>query len=232
MPAIVRRIGTSRRKKKKTYAKTRSRFTRPVGFNLRVQGRKRGREASEVDAPGFPSGYRDELCGSSGRLLKRSAWRIQCPIKAAANCRYSLDGRGKPSPVARRIRFALGPPVLQGSPCGIRVAGDPDPFPKWDRCWNGQAFGETMILKSIAIWVLFLLVVVASGAFRERFLVPRLGDHRAHQVGTILACLLVFAVMTRAVPWIGPSSGGAWFPGGLLAGTGLGLRIRRFPLCP
>jgi len=93
------------------------------------------------------------------------------------------------------------------------VAGAPDPFRKWERCRNGQAFGETMILKSIAVWLLFLLVVVASGAFRERFLVPRLGDQRAHQVGTILACLLVFAVMTRAVPWIGPDSGCAWFLG-------------------
>jgi hypothetical protein len=65
-------------------------------------------------------------------------------------------------------------------------------------------------------WFPMILIAVANGALREAWLVPRLGDHAARQVSTLLLIAL-FAVYIGYVTrrWPIASSGEALAVGGL-----------------
>jgi len=63
-----------------------------------------------------------------------------------------------------------------------------------------------LIRRALAVWLLILGTAVLVGGLRESLLGPLLGDLRAHQVGTLLACVAVFLVIFLTVPWIRPSS--------------------------
>ena len=77
-----------------------------------------------------------------------------------------------------------------------------------------------ILLKSILIWLLLAVTVIAIGMAREMILSPRLGSLRAHQVGTLLAVLAMLLVVTLTLPWLGVES-----TAGLLAVGGLWLGL-------
>jgi hypothetical protein len=61
-----------------------------------------------------------------------------------------------------------------------------------------------MILRAIVVWVVLAVVGVANGIVRGAILAPRLGDQRAHVLGTLLLCVLLWAVAVAFIRWIGP----------------------------
>lgn len=58
-----------------------------------------------------------------------------------------------------------------------------------------------MLLKALAFWFLLLIVAITSGGLREKLLTPRVGELRAHQVGTILVCIVFGALIVAFVRW-------------------------------
>lgn len=67
-----------------------------------------------------------------------------------------------------------------------------------------------IFVKSLPVWLSFGVVAVALGGLREKLLVPRLGELRAHQIGTLLACLVIAAIIVVAVRWLRPTAAQAW----------------------
>lgn len=61
-----------------------------------------------------------------------------------------------------------------------------------------------MILRTIAIWLVLVVLAILNGGVREAVLVPQLGAATAHVVSTILLCGLILAVSWFATRWIGP----------------------------
>jgi hypothetical protein len=58
-------------------------------------------------------------------------------------------------------------------------------------------------------WFPMILIAVANGALREAWLVPRLGEHAARQVSTLLlVALLAIARPLRFRPFVGAALGG------------------------
>ncbi|MCL4694143.1 MAG: hypothetical protein KJ060_16730, partial [Candidatus Hydrogenedentes bacterium] len=64
-----------------------------------------------------------------------------------------------------------------------------------------------MFWKALACWFLLLVVAVTSGGLREKLLKPRMGELRAHQVGTFLVCIVFGALIVAFARWtaMGPS---------------------------
>ncbi len=52
------------------------------------------------------------------------------------------------------------------------------------------------LVMALGMWFLMLIIAVCSGAVREKWLVPVLGEQRAHQVGTLLVCGVFVAAIT------------------------------------
>ncbi|NIR44183.1 MAG: hypothetical protein GWN99_08675 [Gemmatimonadetes bacterium] len=62
-----------------------------------------------------------------------------------------------------------------------------------------------MLVRALAVWLLLFVIAVASGAARGTLLQPRLGEAKAHVVGT-LAVVAIFAfVIWLLVPWVAPT---------------------------
>ena len=65
-------------------------------------------------------------------------------------------------------------------------------------------------------WLIFAGVATAAGIARETWLVPRVGELRAHQVGTLVVCAMFLAVIgafvrrTRPSPREALSIGAGW----------------------
>ncbi len=85
-----------------------------------------------------------------------------------------------------------------------------------------------LYLKAVAGWFALLAAVVATGALRQLFLEPRLGEHRAHQIGTVLACLVAFAVIYALVGWLRPTLAQALVLGALWVALALGFEFGFF----
>ena len=72
-----------------------------------------------------------------------------------------------------------------------------------------------LLLPTLA-WFAFMAIAVAAGALREWLVTPRLGEHAAHQVGTLLVCLLIAAVIVPTIRRLRPTPpqalaiGAAW----------------------
>lgn len=67
-----------------------------------------------------------------------------------------------------------------------------------------------LYVKSLLVWLCFGVVAVSMGSLREKLLVPRLGELRAHQLGTIAVCGVIAAIIVVAMRWLQPTSGEAW----------------------
>ena len=48
---------------------------------------------------------------------------------------------------------------------------------------------------AVCAWLGFAGIAIICGALRVKLLEPRLGEHRAHVVGTLLTCLALFAAI-------------------------------------
>jgi hypothetical protein len=64
---------------------------------------------------------------------------------------------------------------------------------------------KRLLATAALAWFGFMLVAVACGALREILLTPRLGEQTAHQVGTILVCLLIAAVIVPTIRRLRPT---------------------------
>jgi len=73
-----------------------------------------------------------------------------------------------------------------------------------------------MLWKSVGFWFVLLIVAIVCGGLREGLLKPRIGELRAHQVGTIVTCAVFFGLIVLFVRWTNPSEpqavliGGSW----------------------
>jgi len=70
-----------------------------------------------------------------------------------------------------------------------------------------------VILRASAVWLLLCGVAIGNGAFRQAFLLPRLGDQAAHVLGTLIGTTLFAVVVVATLRWVVP----ALEPGRLVA---------------
>jgi hypothetical protein len=63
----------------------------------------------------------------------------------------------------------------------------------------------TLLLVSLAFWLIFAAIATGAGITRELWLVPQLGGLRAHQVGTLFVCAAFLAVIAVFVKRTRPS---------------------------
>lgn len=61
-----------------------------------------------------------------------------------------------------------------------------------------------MILRAAAVWLLLLVIAVAAATLRVGVLEPRVGELRAHQLGTLLVVALFAVAIRLTVPWVEP----------------------------
>jgi hypothetical protein len=59
-----------------------------------------------------------------------------------------------------------------------------------------------IILKSIAIWLIFIMAESLNGTIRTLWLVPTLGTLQAHQISFIMGSFLVLAITTLFIRWL------------------------------
>jgi len=59
-----------------------------------------------------------------------------------------------------------------------------------------------MIIRGVIAWLGIMVLAIANGALRELMLTPRLGARLAHQISTILLCLLILLVSWLLTPWM------------------------------
>lgn len=62
-----------------------------------------------------------------------------------------------------------------------------------------------MILRALAVWLVILVVAIATATAREMLLAPRVGAAAAHVVGTLSVVVLALLVIWLTVRWIVPS---------------------------
>jgi hypothetical protein len=63
-----------------------------------------------------------------------------------------------------------------------------------------------IFLRSIAIWFIFIAIESLNGTIRTLWLVPSLGDLRAHQLSFITGSLLILTIATIFVRWLNATS--------------------------
>jgi hypothetical protein len=63
-----------------------------------------------------------------------------------------------------------------------------------------------ILLRSIAIWLIFIVIESINGTIRTLWLVPLLGDLRAHQISFVTGSLLILTIATIFVSWLKISS--------------------------
>jgi len=87
-------------------------------------------------------------------------------------------------------------------------------------------------VRSLPAWLALLAAVVLLGAVREVLLEPALGELRAHQIGTVLACAAAFAVSAVFVRRTRPTRGQSVCIGllWLVLGLAFELGVFRFAL--
>ncbi|MBD2214665.1 hypothetical protein H6G27_33175 [Nostoc linckia FACHB-104] len=59
-----------------------------------------------------------------------------------------------------------------------------------------------VFLKSIIVWLVFILAESVNGTVRTLWLVPALGDFWAHQISFFTGSILVVAIATIFVKWL------------------------------
>jgi hypothetical protein len=59
-----------------------------------------------------------------------------------------------------------------------------------------------LMLRSIVVWLIFILAESLNGTIRILWLIPALGDVRAHQISFMTGVLLILAIALLFVPWL------------------------------
>ena len=73
-----------------------------------------------------------------------------------------------------------------------------------------------MVRRSLAAWLLMLLMASVNGAIRGALFIPLMGDVAGRAVSTLMLCALVLLLTYLTIRWIHPRSGSeAWVVGGL-----------------
>ncbi|MEP0919001.1 hypothetical protein NC981_19390 [Leptolyngbya sp. DQ-M1] len=62
-----------------------------------------------------------------------------------------------------------------------------------------------MVFKAMLIWLMFIMAESLNGTIRELWLVPVLGDVRAHQVAFITGSILILTIAALFIRWLGAS---------------------------
>lgn len=62
-----------------------------------------------------------------------------------------------------------------------------------------------IFLKAFATWLLFIVVESLNGTIRELWLVPALGNVRAHQIAFVSGSILILTIATLLIRWLHPS---------------------------
>src|SRR5262249_6512075 len=60
-----------------------------------------------------------------------------------------------------------------------------------------------ILLRALAVWLIFLVVESVNGIFRRLVLEPRVGDFSARQIGVVSGSILILVVTYLCVGWIG-----------------------------
>jgi hypothetical protein len=63
-----------------------------------------------------------------------------------------------------------------------------------------------ILLRGITIWFIFIIVESLNGTIRNLWLVPSLGELRAHQISFVTGSLLILLISTISVRWLNISS--------------------------
>ena len=59
------------------------------------------------------------------------------------------------------------------------------------------------LARTLAVWLLIILAETIHGILRGLFLVPIVGDLRARQTGVFNGSLIILAIATASIKWIG-----------------------------
>jgi hypothetical protein len=66
-----------------------------------------------------------------------------------------------------------------------------------------QDFGGKMLfLKSLAVWLVFIMVESLNGTIRILWLVPSVGDLWAHRISFVTGVAIVLAIATLSIQWL------------------------------
>ena len=128
---------------------------------------------------------------------------LRCPLTGAA-ARYTDDRRDNfdiylPRWIARFNQAIFGT---------LFVAGTLVTFARWT--------GST---RALLIWLIFVLLAMINGGFRQRVLIPLIGEQTGHVVSTIILSTAIVFITWSNLSWIGPAtSGEAWRLGTLWLG--------------
>ena len=74
----------------------------------------------------------------------------------------------------------------------------------------------SLLVKSVLMWLLILVAMVANGAFRVLVLRPRLGEHSARQVASVLGVIIILGMTGPFVRRLGDPGAGRLLEVGLL----------------
>jgi len=85
--------------------------------------------------------------------------------------------------------------VLRGRPADDRDAG----IGRMPR----PTLHSQMLKRAVAVWCLIFVLEVIHGVLRTIWLVPRVGDLHARQVGVLVGSLLILVVSALTIRWIG-----------------------------
>jgi hypothetical protein len=72
-----------------------------------------------------------------------------------------------------------------------------------------------MFLRSALVWLLFGVVAFGLGGLRQAVLVPRLGEHAAHQLGSVFVAAVIGVIAVWFVRRLGPTASEALTIGAL-----------------
>lgn len=72
--------------------------------------------------------------------------------------------------------------------------------------FNSSTRGVQLYGTAAVFWLIFAGVATSAGIVRETWLVPRIGELRAHQVGTLLVCGIFLAVIAVFIRRTRPSA--------------------------
>ncbi len=62
-----------------------------------------------------------------------------------------------------------------------------------------------MVVRALAVWLLLLVIALVSGAARGALLQPRVGEAKAHVIGTLAVVAIFGFVIWLLVAWVTPT---------------------------
>ena len=60
-----------------------------------------------------------------------------------------------------------------------------------------------LTLKTLAIWVVILMLAILNGALRETVLIPQLGTATSFILSGVLLSVIIFVIANISLPWLG-----------------------------